>query len=58
MAINNDELKIRLRTERRIYEDSPNLVATYKDLARWTELFEELLETNKQIGFNSQKENK
>jgi hypothetical protein len=50
----NEELKIRLRTERRIYEDSPNLVATYKDLARWTELFEEVLENNKQIGFKAE----
>lgn len=46
-----EELKIRLKAERRIYEDSPNVTATYIDLARVIEALLIILETKKIEGF-------
>ena len=56
MAIDKERLKIRLETEHRIYEDSPNVNVTYKDLARFVELFEEVIGSDPKIGFHNEKD--
>jgi len=51
-----DNLKMRLEVERRIYEDSPNVTATYKDLARINEILIQLIDGDNKIGFGVTKE--
>ena len=47
-----EELKIRLNEQIRIYKDSPNVQATFIDLARIVEDLSEIIDNEKEVGFN------
>lgn len=50
------EIKARLMAEKRVYDDSPQVTVTYKDLSRLIENVLELVEGGREIkGFNNKK---
>ena len=50
-----EKLVTRLEERCRIYEDSPNIQATYIDLLRLTEDVIKIINIDKNIGFNNEK---
>jgi len=50
-----EDVIVRLQAEKRVYDDSPQVTVTYKDLSRFIEHMIELTDSKGSIGFKEDK---